>query len=62
VGGVNMAIVQRHWALVTGGVALVIVAIAVTAYMARSTAESSPELPQTSPAPVVLPQGVLQTD
>lgn len=48
VGGVNIAVVQRHWAIVTGIAAVVIVAVAVTAYLVRDTSE----LPQTTSAPV----------
>jgi membrane protein DedA with SNARE-associated domain len=56
VGAVNIAVVQRHWAVVTGGVALVVVAAAVIAYMVRDRTERSPEPSQTSePAtPIVL--------
>ena len=45
VGGVNIAVVQRHWALVTGGVALVIAAVAVIAYLVRDTAEPVTDVP-----------------
>jgi membrane protein DedA with SNARE-associated domain len=57
VGAVNIAVVQRHWAVVTGGVALVVVAAALIAYLVRDTAERSPEPSQTAvPAtPIALP-------
>jgi membrane protein DedA with SNARE-associated domain len=52
VGGVNIAVVQRHWGIVTGVAAGVVVAIAVIAYFARDTTDRSPELPETTSAPV----------
>ena len=57
VGAVNIAVVQRHWAVVTGGVALVVAAAAVIAYVVRDRTERSPEPLQTSVAatPIVLP-------
>lgn len=58
VGGVNIAVVQRHWGIVTGiaagVVAVIVVAVVVVNYFTRVTAEQrdpTPELPQTS-APV----------
>jgi membrane protein DedA with SNARE-associated domain len=50
--GVNIAVVQRHWGIVTGVAAGVVVAIAVIAYFARDTTDRSPELPETTSAPV----------
>ena len=57
VGAVNIAVVQRHWAVVTGGVALVVVAAAVIAYVVRDRSERSPEPSQTSvpTTPIELP-------
>lgn len=57
VGAVNIAVVQRHWAVVTGGVALVVAAAALIAYVVRARTERSPEPAQTSvPAtPITLP-------
>jgi membrane protein DedA with SNARE-associated domain len=37
IGGANIAIVQRHWILVTSAAAVVIVAVAVTTYFMRDT-------------------------
>jgi len=37
IGGANIAIVQRHWTLVTGAAALVIIVVAVVAYFMRDT-------------------------
>ena len=58
VGAVNIAVVQRHWAVVTGGVALLVGAAAVIAYVVRDRTERTPEPTQTSSvpaAPIVLP-------
>jgi len=50
VGAVNIHVVQRHWPVVTGVAALVVVAVAVIMYLVRDSAPSEPsaELPQTS--------------
>ena len=50
VGAVNIHVVQRHWPVVTGVAALVVVAVAVIMYLVRESAPSEPsaELPQTS--------------
>ena len=49
VGGVNIALVQRRWTIVTGVAAIVIVAVVVTAYLVRDTAGRSGELPTSAP-------------
>ena len=50
VGAVNIHVVQRHWPVVTGVAALIVVAVAVIMYLVRDSAPSEPsaELPQTS--------------
>ncbi len=52
VGGRHIAIVQRHWTIATLAAALVIVAVAVIAYLMRDTAEPSHALPEATSAPI----------
>ncbi len=47
VGAVNIAVVQRHWTIVTGVVALVIITAAVIAYLVRDTTGRTADLPET---------------
>jgi membrane protein DedA with SNARE-associated domain len=49
VGGANIAVLQRHWAIVTGAVAGVIVAVAVTAYLVRVASYRSARRPYAAP-------------
>lgn len=51
VGAVNIAVVQRHWTIVTGIAALVVFAVVVIAYLMRDTSNRSAQIEQTS-APV----------
>jgi membrane protein DedA with SNARE-associated domain len=51
VGAVNIAVVQRHWTIVTGIAALVVFAVVVIAYLMRDTSNRSTQIEQTS-APV----------
>jgi membrane protein DedA with SNARE-associated domain len=54
VGGANIAIVQRHWTIVTGIAALLIVGALVVAYFLRDTGERSAEPAHTAcPSPDV---------
>jgi membrane protein DedA with SNARE-associated domain len=48
VGGVNIAVVQRHWTVVTGLAALVVIAAIVIAYFVRDTTSRTVDLPETS--------------
>jgi membrane protein DedA with SNARE-associated domain len=52
VGGVNLAVVQRHWTIVTGIAAIIVVAAAVIAYFTRDTTDRTADLPETTSAPV----------
>jgi membrane protein DedA with SNARE-associated domain len=48
VGGANMAIVQRHWTIVTGIAAFLVIAAVVVAYFVRDTTGRTVALPETS--------------
>jgi membrane protein DedA with SNARE-associated domain len=52
VGAVNIAVVQRHWTIVTGIAAVIVIAAAVIAYFVRDTTDRAADLPETTSAPV----------